>query len=801
MRQYSQRMDALVQGLFAEAGPLPAPVAAFALGGYGRFELCLHSDIDLLVLFAEPIGAQEERFLGRFLNPLWDLGLTVGHHVREIHEGPGDDANNPEFLLALTDARPVAGDATVLERFLAQADVAATHARTLDSLRTLVSARHARFNSTIYQQEPDVKESPGGLRDLFGAHTIAKLTDPALLQQGGAGARALGDAEEFLMRVRAVLHLETGKHHDTLTHELQERVAERLGYVGASERERVERCMGDYFRHARAIDRTLRWALRTAPVPVGPNLVRAADGVRFIDTVEASERPESWVSLFQAALDHDCAVADEALACVAQHAGRYSVTECLPAPRHRAALRQLLVPRRGLYARLSEMHECGVLGQWFPEFKAIDCRVVRDFYHKYTVDEHTLLTIRNLERLLDGDGDRGRFSRLLAAVPSPERLVLALLFHDIGKGQDEHHSIVGARLARAMCRRLDLDAEATADVEFLILEHLKMSHVAFRRDTDDPDIVRQFAELVGTEHRLQMLCLLTLADVEAVSLETLTPWREELLWRLYVDTYNHLTHTYADELIDRELSRQATLLRECPSDVAAADVSTFIEGWPRRYLQQFEAQAVYDHVRAARALTADGLAAWVEPEGEGWRLTVLGRDRPFLFSNLCGVLSLYGMDIQRGCAFTKSDGLVVDSVRFADAERFLALNDEGRDVLLATLRAALSGSVDVAARLRGREQGALRPRPVGMVPVVHADNESSPRFTIVEIVTENAPGLLYRVSRAMSEAGCAVDLVLINTEGRRAVDVFHLTRDGAKLSPSQHAELTAHLHRVLEGRP
>src|SRR6185436_13676005 len=260
-------------------------------GGYGRRELCLHSDIDLLVLFAGTIAAEDERFLHAFLNPLWDLGLTIGHHVREVHEGAALENDNPEFLLALTDARAIVGDAALLDQFFAVSDRARTATRTLDALKALIAERHARFNDTLYQLEPDVKEAPGGLRDLFGAQTIAKLTDPALLANGGSGPRALDDAEEFLLRVRSILHLEAGRHHNILSHEVQERVAERLGYAGSTPSQRVERFMGDYFRHARAIDRSLRFALKAAPAPIGKNLVRGVDGVRFIDTREAAERP------------------------------------------------------------------------------------------------------------------------------------------------------------------------------------------------------------------------------------------------------------------------------------------------------------------------------------------------------------------------------------------------------------------------------------------------------------------------------------------------------------------------------
>jgi [protein-PII] uridylyltransferase len=799
LKQYSQRMDAVLQQLFAEAGAPSQLVGVFALGGYGRRQLCLHSDIDVLVLFGGAITPPDERFLHAFLNPLWDLGLTIGHHVREVQEGTRLADDNAEFLLALTDARAVVGDATLLDQFIDATDGTHMAARTLTALKALIAERHARFNDTLYQLEPDVKDAPGGLRDLFGAHTIAKLTDPALLTQGGANSRALDDAEEFLFRVRSILHLDAKRHHNVLGHELQERVADRLGYVGASPRQQVERLMGDYFRHARAIDRTVRWALRAAPEPVGQNLVRAADGIRFVNLREAAVHPETWLSLFEAAIVAGCPVSDEAIACVEQHAGRFSANDFFPTRAHRLALMRFLKPRPGLSARLSDMHDAGLLGQMFPEFKGIGFLVVRDFYHKYTVDEHTLLTIRNLERLLDAPPERERFSRVLGEVDAPELLVLALLYHDTGKGRGQSHEVESRRLTAKMLDRLELDAEARASVEFLVSEHLKMSVAAFRRDTEDPEVVRQFAALVGVEDRLKMLCLMTLADVGAVSPETLTPWKEELLWRLYVDAYNHLTLSYGDEVIDAKQAAIAELMEQQPADLSPETISEFLQGLPRRYLQLFTRDEVYRHVRHARELAPGSVQAWLEPKRSAWELTVLTRDQPFLFSNISGVLASYGMDILRGFAFTKPNGLVVDMFHFTDDGRFLALNAGGDAQILGTLDDVICGRKDVAARLKGREEGALRRRLPGFAPVIHCDNESSKRYTIVEIVAENALGLLYRMSRAMSESGCDVDLVLIETEGRRAIDVFHLTQNGAKLSPEQQVALTEKLQRVLEG--
>jgi [protein-PII] uridylyltransferase len=372
-------------------------------------------------------------------------------------------------------------------------------------------------------------------------------------------------------------------------------------------------------------------------------------------------------------------------------------------------------------------------------------------------------------------------------------LVLALLYHDVGKSRDDNHHLESARMAGLMVERLHLDKDARETVDFLVAHHLDMSVAAFRRDTEDPEIVRQFSEMVGVEERLKTLCLMTLADVEAVSRETLTPWKEELLWRLYVDTYNFLTLSYSDQVIDRNQSAIAEVVDGRDSDVTAKEIEV-----PRT------GGAICSCSRArrcigtwlSRGLGRDVLHAWVGKTDAAWELTVITKDAVPVLEHL-GVLSSYGMDILRGYAFTKPDGLVVDTFHFVDEERFLELNPEdGEALIIRRLEEVIAGRADIANRLKGREEGALRQRLPGFSPVVHCDNDSSRRYTILEIVAENRLGL-YRVSRAMSESGRRGPGAHLD-RGRRAIDVFHLTRTAASWRcRNRHSPRTA---RVLEGR-
>ena len=772
-------------------------MAVIALGGYGRGHLCPYSDIDLLVLFGGTIGEAEEQFLRAMLHPLWDTGLVVGQQVREIDELQELEVDNPEFLLALIDARLVTGDRPLFDRCRAAFHVPATHAHVLGALTDLIDARHAGFNGTLYQLEPDVKEAPGGLRDISAVRTIAAITDPALLRRT-EDANALADAEDFLLRIRAMLHLEHRRNHNVLGHEMQEKLADALGYPGQSPRPQVEALMADYFRHARAVSRLLDRTRRAAPVPVAINAGRTRDGIGFIDDRKAAIQPATWLALFQAALDAATSVSDESLALIRQHADRFRFDDFFPTPEHRAALLRFLVPRPGLYARLSEMHDCTLLGRMIPPFRAITCRVVRDFYHKYTVDEHTLLTIRNLERLADAAPERQRFASLLRDLPSPELLVLALLLHDVGKGGGDDHAAESVKLAETVLDRLQLPEAPREIVLFLIAQHLKMSQVAFRRDTEDPEIVRDFAATIGVEERLKMLCLMTLADVQAVSPATLTRWKEDLLWRLYVDTYNQLTHGYGDDLIERTQLAVTECVKRRPADLTAADVTAFLEGLPRRYLQLVDRRVVYQHVRLARGMGPDEVHLRLDQADAAWELTVATRDRPMLFANVCGVLASFGMDILRGHAMTNPNGLVLDVFQFTDGERFLALNPDAKATLLQAIEDVVAGRTDVADRLRRRRLGVARRRAADVAPVVYCDNASSERYTIVEIVAADELGLLHRIGAAISACGCEIDLVLIATEGARAIDVFHITKGGEKLSEAEQPALASALQRTLE---
>ncbi len=807
LARHAECIDGIIRELVDAAHVhTQTPLAVCAIGGYGRKSQFLHSDIDLLMVFSAPIGRPDERFVKALLHPLWDLRFEVGHHVREIADFDRLDTTNPEYLLALMDLRPLAGDRELTDRLqgLMRSSSAAWRPQILDALASLTDQRHSEFHDTLYQLEPDVKDGPGALRDVWATRMMLRLGGDRRRVARGTAPDRLNDAEEFLMRIRSGLHADTGRNVNVLSYELQEKAVDRLRYAGPDMRRRVEALMTDYFKDARSVTRALgrvrRAALPPEPTPIrliGENLMWVVEGITFADTQTALAAPADWLLAFDAAVSRNVPVADDALALIEreQQKRHYAPEVFHSTLEHQRRLLQFMRPRPGLSARLSEMRDCGLLGAIFPELNEIACRVTRDFYHKYTVDEHTLLTVRNAERLLNNP----RFAPILREVHAPELLVLALLYHDVGKAREGDHSTVGADMALAMSRRLGLDDEATQIIDFLIRSHLKMSRIAFRRDTEEPEVVRQFASMFSTEEQLKMLVLLTLCDVGAVSPETLTPWKEELLWRLYVDAYNHMTLGYADDIIDRDQALVAALQANRPPDIPEADMARFLEGLPRRYLILFSQDAIYRHVRLARDIKPNEAHFFLEKKAEAWELTVVSLDKPFLFSNICGVLAYYGMDILRGHALTSPAGLALDVFQFADSDGFLDRNSEGPNEFDRRLRDVVSGVTDVTALLRSKEGSVLTRRAlVRRTPVVHFDTGHSQRYTVLELVADDAPGLLHRVSRVISDRGIDVDLVLISTEGQKAIDVFHITRGGSKLSDDDEALLKADLERMLK---
>lgn len=762
-----------------------------AIGGFGRRELYPYSDVDLLFLFRPERRAEAEPAISATLHDLWDLRLHLGQQVWSLDDLKTLSLDDLEFLLALLDARFLSGD-TDLARTLQQEifpEFLREHDRDLvQRIIALTEERHRAHRNTIYQLEPDLKQCPGGLRDYLVGQWLPRLASAGhFLPYTEAQVEA---ARGFMRKLRIFLHFFTGRNQNQLTHRLQEEVSRWVGYRGTSARSGVESLMKEYFLNARILYGFCRRSLASRKDgPPAPSI--SLDGRRKLGSME------EVLELFRRSVLEGKPLDDEC---------RRAVVRALPAlsrkvvfPELRDRIRDLLKPRPGLYRVLGEMYELGVLELFFPEFGSIKARVIRDFYHKYTVDEHSLLAIRSIEDLLaTQERSDQRFRALLQETSDPDLLVLALLLHDVGKSRAGKHTTASARMAARALKRFRFGRQHVDLVVSLIRGHLDMASVILRRDIEDEEVIRRFADAVNDVPRLRLLCLLTYADIKAVGPGTLTDWKKDLLWQLYVATYRKLTLDFGEERI-AEPEIEARLLENLPPDVDRREFERFLEGFPRRYLSTTSAREVYEHSRLASRLTPERpLQLRLLDQGSHYDLWVVTPDRYFLFARIVGLLSYFDMNILRGYGFANRQNTVLDFFQFVDTRDVFRLNPGERNRCEELLRAAVSDELSVEKLLEGKEKSVLfQPRVPAFAPTIYFEDEHSERYTIMEIVAPDSVGLLYRIGREISAQRCNIELVLISTEGDKAVDVFYLTHEGSKLSPELRERLSENIIRSI----
>jgi [protein-PII] uridylyltransferase len=436
-----------------------------------------------------------------------------------------------------------------------------------------------------------------------------------------------------------------------------------------------------------------------------------------------------------------------------------------------------------------------------PELQGIDSLVVRDYSHRYTVDEHTFVAIENLHRLRQSQSKWDqRYAELLDELEQPELLYLAILLHDTGKAlKTGDHVQASVAIAEKCLERLDVDPPDRETVLFLIGRHLELS-MTLRRDIFDPETVKSLGEKLETPERLKMLCLLTYADVKAVNPEALTPWKAENIWQLYIGTANYLLRNVDQRLhVDTDEDTLAHLRTLAPA--AGRKLESFLEGLPKRYLRTHAVEDVLAHMGMANALAKDSVQVALKRGRHWFDLSLVTNDRPFLFANMTGVLAAWGMNIVKATAFSNHAGVVVDTFYFTDQFRVLELNLPEWERFKQSVHNVITGKEDLQRMLRDRlhSQKAVPPK-VKVTTVIDFDDACSAHSTLIEVITQDQPGLLHRISSKFSEHNCSIDIALIETEGQTAIDVFYLTSAGAKLTPEHQSRVRSALLAELTGK-
>ncbi len=815
----------------------PKNFALVATGGFGRGWLFPHSDIDLLFLHAGSNSETEFKDpIRRFSQELWDLRLKLSPATRNLAECERLDPHNVEFAISLLDCRYLAGDRELFSRLREKAVprlVGRDCQNLIQNLGEITRARHHKFGNTVFHLEPNVKDGPGGLRDYNVANWLALISAMEKLKVWPdektllpvSSRRALDAALDFQMSVRCFLHFRHGRHDNTLTWEAQDEAAARkIGAGdGANDAEIANAAdwMRVYFGHVRSVHRVCNQLLEEIPAAwsslyrqfqgwrsrVASADFSVVDGLIFLRQPQQPDGlrdPEMLLRLFHFMAEHGLKLSTTT---------EYKVEQALPAlaatpPRGAELwlyLQETLVQPHAADA-LRAMNALRLLALLLPELKGIEALVVRDFYHRYTVDEHSFLAIEHLHRLKESKSEWDqRFAELQSELEQPELLYLALLLHDSGKAvPSENHVEVSLQLTDSCTERLDLDPVDRETVRYLVASHLEMS-TAMRRDIFDPANVKSFAEKVGVPERLKMLCLMTYADIKAVNPEAMTPWKADNLWQLYIACANYLNRS-ADERVhtgnDASSVAPANMahLRSL-APVAGKKINVFLEGLPQRYLRIHGATDVLAHAEMAARLGQDSVQLNLKQVRHWYELTLITTDRPFLFASVSGALAAWGMNIVKANAFSNAAGMVVDTFYFTDRFRTLEMNLQEWERLKKSIAAVVKGEADLARMLRDRlKSEKVNGTKVKISTLIEFDDTCSAHSTLVQVLTQDRPGLLYRMCSLVSKHDCNIEIALIETEGQMAIDVLYLTSGGAKLSADRQAALEQALRDELAAK-
>lgn len=781
-----------------------------AVGGYGRSEMAPQSDIDLLFLLPYKQTPKVEQAIEYMLYLLWDLGLKVGHSTRSIDECLKLAKEDLTIQTALLDARYLWGNQDLFKEFedkFKNKVISGTGRQFVDAKLKERDDRHQRMGDTRYVVEPNLKEGKGGLRDLQTLFWIAKYTygvgrwrelvDQDVITKEDADT--FRKAANFLFSVRCTLHYLTKRPQESLTFDVQHQLAEKLGYKDRANTRGVERFMKHYYLTAKNVGDLTRNLCSVLEEQQKKNLARFSvlsgifkrdvDGFSLDagrlgvkDSTTFEKDPLLMLKLFQVAQENELDIHPYAIKLIRENLSLINA-KFRKNPAANALFMEMLTSSHLPQRTLRQMGEVGLLGKFIPDFGRVTAQMQYDMYHTYTVDEHTIKAIGELHRVETGQSvdelpvSCGAINEII----SRRALYVAVMLHDIAKGRGGDHSVLGEEVAYKLCPRLGLTAEETETVAWLVRHHLSMSHVAFKRDLEDPNLIKQFCEIVQSPERLRLLLILTVCDIRAVGPDVWNGWKGNLLRVLYTRAMEVLTggETAAGSVMAR-VDDKKRKFRDAITGWSQEEVDQYVDQGSPGYWLSFETDVQLRHAELVRnAKDEDGpvhIRLVHNINNNVSEISIYTADHPGLFSVIAGAMALTNASIVDAKISTLANGMALDtfSVQSQSGDAF---DSPGKIKRLAErIDKALKGEIYPADELAKVRKNTLKSRRdvFKVPPRVLIDNKVSNHFTVIEVNGRDRQGFLYDVTRTLNELGLQINSAHIQTYGERAVDVFYV---------------------------
>ncbi len=787
-------VDAVVKAAYQRAsGETNSQHALIALGGFGRREMAPHSDVDLLFLFKKDADKSPE-FISGVLHPLWDLGFDVGHSSRTVTEVVQMAREDVESCTAMMDGRLLAGSAELFADYQQR-----LFSRVPKNVPVQLNKwRRARIDNkdSVQLLEPNVKESPGGLRDIqtleWAMKARAGQPDVSSLWSRyleAADVEIIARGRAFLWRVRHQMHFEIGRKRDLLEQDLKMKIALALGYEDEDKELGVERFMHDYYQHARAVfhlvelgferlTRKPRHSARSMYLERGmlsvDGEILLADGEEYF-----SEDPVRLLNIFLVAQTKNLVLSEEAQRTI--HTCLHLIDDHVRSSKAACdAFLRILKRKTRVAKTLRAMHQLGVLGAYLPEFGGLTCLVQYDIYHIYTVDEHTLVALENLEALEHGKNK----ATLVEAFANFERkylLYLSVLLHDVGKWKRQEHISCGVEMTKELVERLDLPEDERRMLVFLVLHHQDLVMISRRRDLDDYQMIAEFASHFANMEWLSALYLLSYADLSAVSSDAWSEWQGALLWELYYKTAEQL-QSGIKALEERQRARQildahmTAITGRWPAKRIAA-LQAHVEQLPPRYLVAYSLERIEMHLDCIEGLGAESklVVKFVEL-ADFTEVVICARDQRQVLAKICGALAVNDLNILRADVNTRDDGVVLDIFQVQDIDGTSALSDWKKERVVERLSDVLERGLKARELINGHSEQWDRRNKKNYLqkPQVEFENKVSDRYTVIDVNAQDDVGLLYRITYALGEAELDIHMALVDTVAERGADAFYV---------------------------